>query len=53
MKAKFTNKKVPYCVVFNPDEDKQHLFGTGTSDKKILCVIRHFIFEKNLKLLYL
>jgi pre-mRNA-processing factor 17 len=36
--SKFTNKKVPYCVVFNPDEDKQHLFVTGTSDKKILCV---------------
>ena len=38
VKAKFTNKKVPDCVVFNPDEDKQHLFVTGTSDKKILCV---------------
>jgi len=37
VKAKFTNKKVPYCVVFNPDEDKKHLFVTGTSDKKILC----------------
>jgi pre-mRNA-processing factor 17 len=37
MKGKFTNKKVPYCVVFNPDEDKQHLFVAGTSDKKILC----------------
>ncbi len=38
VKGKFTNKKVPYCVVFNPDEDKKHLFVTGTSDKKILCV---------------
>lgn len=37
MKAKFTNKKIPYCVVFNPDEDKQHLFVAGTADKKILC----------------
>lgn len=37
VKAKFTNKKIPYCVVFNPDEDKQHLFVAGTSDKKILC----------------
>lgn len=36
-KAKFTNKKIPYCVVFNPDEDKQNLFICGTSDKKILC----------------
>ncbi len=38
VKGKFSNKKVPYCVVFNPDEDKQNLFVTGTSDKKILCV---------------
>lgn len=37
VKGKFTNKKVPYCVVFNPDEDKRNLFVTGTSDKKILC----------------
>jgi pre-mRNA-processing factor 17 len=40
--SKFTNKKVPYCVVFNPDEDKQHLFVAGTSDKKILCVRLYF-----------
>lgn len=37
VKAKFTNKKVPYCVVFNPEEDKRNFFVTGTSDKKILC----------------
>lgn len=37
VKAKFTNKKIPYCVVFNTDEDKQNLFLAGTSDKKILC----------------
>ncbi|KAL5011018.1 hypothetical protein ScPMuIL_013323 [Solemya velum] len=36
-KAKFTSKKVPYCVKFHPDEDKQHLFVAGTSDKKIIC----------------
>lgn len=36
-KAKFTSKKVPYCIKFNPDEDKQHLFVAGTSDKKIIC----------------
>lgn len=34
--GRFTNRKVPYCVKFNPDEDKQHLFVCGTSDKKIL-----------------
>ncbi|XP_043220455.1 pre-mRNA-processing factor 17-like [Amphibalanus amphitrite] len=35
--SRFTNKKVPYCVKFHPDEDKQHLFVAGLSDKKILC----------------
>lgn len=34
---KFTSRKVPYCVKFNPDSDKQHLFVAGTSDKKIIC----------------
>ena len=37
-KAKFTSKKVPYCVKFHPEDDKQHLFVAGTSDKKIVCV---------------
>ena len=32
----FSNKKMPYCVKFNPDRDKQHLFVGGYSDKKIL-----------------
>uniref|UniRef100_A0A8C1NQP7 Cell division cycle 40 homolog (S. cerevisiae) n=1 Tax=Cyprinus carpio TaxID=7962 RepID=A0A8C1NQP7_CYPCA len=36
--ARFTNKKVPYCVKFNPDEDKQQLFVAGMSDKKIVQV---------------
>jgi len=36
--GRFTNRKIPYCVKFNPDEDKQHLFVCGTSDKKILTV---------------
>ena len=36
--AKFTNKKTPYCVRFNPDEDKQNLFLVGCADKKIYCV---------------
>ncbi|XP_074653887.1 pre-mRNA-processing factor 17-like [Tubulanus polymorphus] len=35
--SRFTSRKVPYCVRFNPDEDKQHLFVAGTSDKKIVC----------------
>ena len=35
---RFTNKKTPYCVRFNPDEDKQNLFVVGCSDKKIYCV---------------
>jgi len=34
--SRFTNKKVGYCVKFNPDEDKQHLFVVGTADKKIV-----------------
>ncbi|XP_050435610.1 pre-mRNA-processing factor 17 [Adelges cooleyi] len=33
----FTNHKVLYCVKFNPDEEKQHLFVAGTADKKIVC----------------
>ncbi|CAG9136979.1 unnamed protein product [Plutella xylostella] len=35
--ARFTSRKVPYCALFHPDEDKQHLFVAGTSDKKIIC----------------
>ncbi|CAG0898940.1 unnamed protein product [Darwinula stevensoni] len=35
--SRFTSRKVPYCVKFNPDEEKQHLFVAGTSDKKIVC----------------
>lgn len=35
--SRFTSRKVPYCVRFNPDEEKQHLFVAGTSDKKIVC----------------
>lgn len=36
--SRFTSRKVPYCVKFHPDYNKQHLFVCGTSDKKILCV---------------
>ncbi|XP_066279369.1 pre-mRNA-processing factor 17-like isoform X2 [Branchiostoma lanceolatum] len=34
--SRFTNRKVPYCAKFNPDEDKQHIFVAGMSDKKIV-----------------
>eukprot|EP00794_Sanderia_malayensis_P000479 gene479-1124_t len=34
--GKFSNNKVPYCVKFNPDEDKQHLFIAGMADKKMI-----------------
>ncbi len=36
--CRFTNKKVPYCVKYHPDPDKQHLFVAGMADKKIVCV---------------
>lgn len=36
--SRFTSRKIPYCAKFHPDEDKQHLFVAGTSDKKIICV---------------
>ncbi|XP_037054410.1 LOW QUALITY PROTEIN: pre-mRNA-processing factor 17-like [Peromyscus leucopus] len=32
----FTNGKVPYCVKFNPKEDKQNLFVAGMSAQKIV-----------------
>lgn len=38
--SRFTSRKIPYCVKFHPDFNKQHLFVCGTSDKKILCVSR-------------
>lgn len=31
----FPNKKIPFCVLFHPDEDKQDQFLVGTSAKKI------------------
>lgn len=31
----FSNGKVPYCVKFHPDDDKQNIFLAGMSDKKI------------------
>lgn len=42
VKSKFSMRKIPYCVSFNPSEHKQHLFIAGMSDKKILCV-RFFV----------
>ena len=36
--GRFTNEKTPYCVRFNPDEDKQNFFLVGCNDKKIHCV---------------
>jgi len=32
----FTNKKIPFCCILNPDEDKQNMFLVGTATKKIL-----------------
>ncbi|KAK0519882.1 hypothetical protein OC842_007288 [Tilletia horrida] len=32
----FSNGSVPNCVKFHPDEDKQHIFLTGTANKKIV-----------------
>ncbi|KAI9206488.1 WD40-repeat-containing domain protein [Polychytrium aggregatum] len=33
--SRFTTKRIPYCVKFNPDEDKQNLFLAGCADKVI------------------
>ncbi|KDQ54874.1 hypothetical protein JAAARDRAFT_181584 [Jaapia argillacea MUCL 33604] len=33
---RFSNGKIPYCIRFHPDEDKQHIFLAGMSDKKII-----------------
>lgn len=34
---RFCNRKVAYCIKFNMDEERSHLFLSGMSDKKILC----------------
>ncbi|XP_047124360.1 pre-mRNA-processing factor 17 [Hydra vulgaris] len=34
--GRYSNKKIPYCIKFNPDEDKQHLFIAGMSDNKMI-----------------
>ncbi|EIN13382.1 pre-mRNA splicing factor [Punctularia strigosozonata HHB-11173 SS5] len=33
---RFSNGKIPYVVKFHPDDDKQHIFLAGMSDKKII-----------------
>jgi pre-mRNA-processing factor 17 len=38
---RFSNGKIPYVVRFHPDEDKQHIFLAGMSDKKIIQVRLH------------
>jgi hypothetical protein len=42
----FTTGKIPYVVRFNPDEDKQHIFLAGCSDKKIVQVCYTFLILK-------
>jgi pre-mRNA-processing factor 17 len=37
---RFSNGKTPYVVRFHPDDDKQHIFLAGMSDKKIIQVRR-------------
>lgn len=32
----FTNKKLPFCILIHPDDDKQNQFLVGTSAKKIV-----------------
>lgn len=36
--SRFSAKKIPFCIKFHPDFNKQHLFVAGTSNKKIICV---------------
>ena len=36
--SRFSNAKTPYCIRFNPDVDKSHLFVVGCADKKIYTV---------------
>mgnify|MGYP001057617998 FL=1 len=43
--GRYTNRKTPYCVKFNPDEDKQTQFIAGCSDKKIIQVLRRTLLD--------
>jgi pre-mRNA-processing factor 17 len=38
----FSNGKIPHVIKFHPDEDKQHIFLAGMSDKKIIQVRSSF-----------
>eukprot|EP00658_Telonema_sp_P-2_P005536 TRINITY_DN12073_c0_g1_i1.p1 TRINITY_DN12073_c0_g1~~TRINITY_DN12073_c0_g1_i1.p1 ORF type:complete len:484 (+),score=116.02 TRINITY_DN12073_c0_g1_i1:220-1671(+) len=33
----YTNRKIPYCVKYHPDENKQHSFVAGCSNKQIVA----------------
>lgn len=32
----FTNRKIPYCVKFHPDDNKQNIFMVGSGAKKVI-----------------
>ena len=36
----FSNEKMPYCISFNPDDNKQHLFIDGCADKRYIQGVR-------------
>lgn len=36
MKNRFHTGHIPFCVKFNPDDDKQNMFLSGMQNKKIL-----------------
>lgn len=40
---RFSNGKIPHVIRFHPDQDKQHTFLAGMSDKKIIQV-RNILF---------
>lgn len=39
----FSNGKIPNCVTYNPDGDKQNIFLAGMQDKKIIQVSRRCV----------
>ncbi|RKP06909.1 WD40-repeat-containing domain protein [Thamnocephalis sphaerospora] len=41
----FSNGKIPYCVKFHPDDDKQNVFLAGCSDKKIIQLMLRAITQ--------
>jgi pre-mRNA-processing factor 17 len=34
---RFNSKSVPFCINFNPDDERSNLFLSGMANKKILC----------------